>query len=29
VRDGHYVFYGDGTNQGGTDPKPARFKFTL
>jgi hypothetical protein len=29
LKKGHYVFYVDGTNKGGVDPKPARFKFKL
>jgi hypothetical protein len=29
LKKGKYVFYVDGTNQGGTDPHPARKKFTL
>jgi hypothetical protein len=29
LKKGKYVFYVDGTNQGGTDPHPAKKKFTL
>jgi hypothetical protein len=29
LKKGKYVFYVDGTNQGGTDPHPAKKKFTM
>jgi len=29
LADGHYVFYVDGTNTGGGDPKRARYTFTI
>jgi hypothetical protein len=29
LKKGKYVFYVDGTNQGGTDPHPAKKKFTI
>lgn len=29
LAEGKHVFYVDGTNKGGVDPKIARFKFTI